>query len=128
MELQVFTPGYGKLNGESMIGLMNAGRGANPALGEICKGLANAKYVSYDGTGRQTIDPNRYTIHIERSLNFYDGRDHIFKVVDNYGRTYYKGTSVTRQSAWQANPDYWNIQTNTPFLDKTQPPHFQIIL
>ncbi len=114
MELQVFTPGYGKLDADSMTD-----------LGDIIKGFANAKYASFDKSGNQTIDPNRYTIRIDQ-ISIMDERDgpwYGYKIIDNYGRTYHRTVSRSQVESFKARPEYWNFHTNYIYLDKTQPPH-----
>jgi hypothetical protein len=82
MDLQVFTPGYGNLKDVD-----------EKIVGEVIKGLANGKYViSYnDKTHKYIADPDRYTISIEQiQVEGSRGTNRGFKIIDNYGKIYYK--------------------------------------
>jgi hypothetical protein len=114
MDLQVFTPGYGKLKDLD-----------EKLVGPIIKGLAEAKYAIFDKDGKQIIDPNRYTIRIDQ-ISIMDERDgpwYGYKIIDNYGRTYHRTVSRGQIESFKARPEFWNFHVNYVLLEKTQPEH-----
>ncbi len=114
MELQVYTPGYGNIKDLD-----------EKLVGPIIKGLAEAKYAIFDKDGKQTIDPNRYTIRIDNITVAEIRYDtlYVYKVIDNYGRTYHKNIQGSSLGAYVANPQFWNFHVNYVLLEKTQPEH-----